>query len=135
MKRLLHIPFLIAMFLLPAAAQGASRTQDYLQDLVRLSGILGGAHGLRVSCSGQTDQYWRSQMSQLLAIEAPTSSVLRTSMVDAFNRGYMIESDRNGVCTQATVRAEAAYAAEGRAVSDRLAEANLPPRPESQRRR
>jgi len=97
------------------------RDQAYLRDAVRLAGVLGSAHGVRYVCRGETDQYWRSHMIELLTLEAPNRGALRTAMVDAFNTNFSETQRRFPYCDQNTVAAEERYAAEGRDLSDRLA--------------
>ena len=130
MKRLL-----LALLLLvhTASATAQVRSQDYIRDLVELAGILGGAHAIRVACNGRGDQYWRERMSGLLALEAPEQSPLRRSMVDAFNRTFSFESERRLVCDSEAGDGEAAYAAQGRIIADRIAARLLPKLPASQR--
>ena len=121
----------VSALLLPASAQ--VRTQEYLRDLVQLSNVLGGAHAIRVACNGRNDQYWRGHMMNLLNLEAPDRSQLRSSMVDAFNRAYQVESARHPTCDSDAVAAEAAYSTQGREISDRLAQSLLPKKAPSQR--
>lgn len=127
--------FLVALLILlhTASASAQVRSQDYIRDLVELAGILGGAHAIRVACNGRGDQYWRERMSGLLTLEAPEESPLRRSMVDAFNRTYSFESERRLVCDSAARDGEAAYAAQGRIIADRIAARLLPKRAASQR--
>lgn len=123
---------LIALSLcVPAAAaqaSGLTRSPDYLRELIQLSGILGGAHGIRSVCSNETDGFWRARMIALLALEAPDPGPLRRSMVEAFNRAWEMETARHPACTQDATAAEAAFAEQGLALSDSLARALLPRR-------
>ena len=53
-----------------AAAQDAAPRPSgqawYQQQLVDLAGVLGGAHYLRILCSGRGDQRWRDYMRGIL---------------------------------------------------------------------
>ncbi|MEM9738707.1 MAG: TIGR02301 family protein [Pseudomonadota bacterium] len=115
---------------IPASAQDGLplRNQTYLRDTVRLAGVLGSAHGARFVCNGEGDQYWRAHMIELLTLEAPDRSNLRTSMVDAFNTSFSEATRRFRYCDQNTVEAEKRYAAEGRDLADRLAAYYFPNR-------
>lgn len=117
----------------PAASQTRPNTQGYARDLVELSDTLGAAHGIRNLCNGEADQYWRTRMIDLLSLEAPTQSRLRASMVAAFNDGFTRSTGRYQTCSTDAVAAETRYAADGRAISDRLAEAWMPQRPDARR--
>lgn len=104
------------------------RDQNYLRDVVSLSRVIGSAHAIRITCNGVDDQYWRSYMQQLLGLESPNRSSLRTSMVEAFNRGYQLEERRHRFCDDDALAAEAAYAAQGRELSEDLAAHYFPRR-------
>ena len=99
-----------------------------MRDAVQLADVLGAAHGVRYVCNGADDQYWRGHMIDLLTMEAPQRGALRSSMVRAFNSAFSDARQRYRVCDQRTVDAEAALAAEGRDLSDRLAAYYLPRR-------
>ena len=103
-----------------------TRSQDYLRDVVSLSSTLGSAHAIRLLCNGRDDQYWRVYMQELLGVEAPYRSRLRSSMVDAFNNAFQAESTRRRQCDEAAVSAEKMYASTGQQLANALAEANLP---------
>lgn len=133
MKRALATALALFVCASFGAASAQARSQDYLRDLVELSGILGGAHAIRAACNGRDDQYWRERMSGLLELEAPEPSPLRRSMVDAFNRTFSFESERRLVCDSSARDGEAAYAAQGRMLADRMATRLLPKRAASQR--
>ncbi|MEO9969477.1 MAG: TIGR02301 family protein [Hyphomonadaceae bacterium] len=98
-----------------------SRDQAYFRNLTRLSAVIGSAHAVRVACNGVDDQYWRSYMQQILGLEASERGNLRSSMVDAFNRGYQQGERRSSRCTAESARIEAEYAREGKRLSDALA--------------
>ncbi|MEM7663783.1 MAG: TIGR02301 family protein [Pseudomonadota bacterium] len=126
---------LICSTVAPVLAQSSAgrqglpdRGQAYMRDLVSLSEIMGSAHALRVACNGVDDQFWRSYMQQLLGLEAPSRSSLRSNMVDAFNRGYQSEQRRTRGCNAQTAATEAQYAERGRDISERLAAHYFPKR-------
>ena len=105
-----------------------TRDQTYIRNVVSLSSTLGSAHAIRLLCNGRDDQYWRGYMQELLGVEAPYQSRLRSSMVSAFNEAYSAESARRSGCDQAAVSAEKVYATTGKRLADELAQANLPSR-------
>lgn len=102
------------------------RSQDYIRDVVALSSTLGSAHAIRTLCNGRDDQYWRGYMQELLSVEAPYQSRLRTSMVDAFNDSFEAESRRRRACDESAISAEKIYASTGQRLSNSLAADNLP---------
>ncbi len=108
-----------------AAAQRA-RSQDYLQTVIDLSGVLGKAHAMRVACNGNSDQYWRRYMVSLLDLESPHNGGLRSSMINSFNSGFSIASADHEVCSNLSIADEKKYAEEGRRLSNELSTANIP---------
>ena len=102
------------------------RSQNYMRDTISLAGSLGGAHAARVTCNGRGDQFWRKYMQELLALEAPSRDALHRAMVDAFNNTFSRERATHNVCNQDAINAEGVHAAEGRRLSDRLAEHYFP---------
>jgi len=111
---------------LSAQGQSTVRSQDYFRDVTALAEVLGKAHAVRVVCNGRNDQYWRSYMLRLLELEAPYQGGLRRSMVNGFNAGFSWGNDTHRVCDGNAANAEKAYAAEGRDLSARLVQANIP---------
>ena len=109
-----------------ASAQTTVRSQDYFRDVTALAEVLGKAHAIRVVCNGRNDQYWRSYMLRLLELEAPYQGGLRRSLVNGFNAGFSWGGDMHRVCDGSAANAEKAYAAEGRDLSARLVQANIP---------
>lgn len=107
-------------------AQSSVRSQDYFRDVTALAEVLGKAHAIRVVCNGRNDQYWRSYMLRLLELEAPYQGGLRRSLVNGFNAGFSWGGDMHRVCDGNAANAEKAYAAEGRDLSARLVQANIP---------
>mgnify|MGYP001795641683 CR=1 FL=1 len=116
----------LAMPILPAQGQSTVRSQDYFRDVTALAEVLGKAHAIRVVCNGRNDQYWRSYMLRLLELEAPYQGGLRRSLVNGFNAGFSFGGDLHRVCDGNAANAEKAYAAEGRDLSARLVQANIP---------
>jgi len=110
------------------SAYGQSRvpSQDYYRDVTTLAEVLGKSHAIRVVCNGRNDQYWRSYMLRLLELEAPYQGGLRRSLVNGFNAGFSWGSDLHPVCDANAVSAEKTYAAEGRDLSARLVQSNIP---------
>ncbi len=111
---------------LQANSQSLVRSQDYFRDVITLSETLGKAHAVRVACNGRNDQYWRSYMQRLLELEAPYQGSLRRSMVNGFNAGFSWGNGLHEVCDSQAVSAEKIYAAEGRDLSARMVQANIP---------
>lgn len=110
----------------PQGDYSDARSQDYLRDVISLASTLGSAHSIRVLCNGRNDQYWRGYMQELLGLEAPYQSRLRSSMVDAFNSAYSAEAARRSGCDQGAVSAEKVYASTGERLANSLVQANLP---------
>lgn len=133
---LIALPALASLTLVPAPTAhgqyqaegeyGDVRSQDYLRDVISLSSTFGSAHAIRVLCNGRNDQYWRSYMQELLGLEAPFQSTLRSSMVDAFNSAYSSETARRSGCDAGAVSAEKVYASTGERLANALVQANLP---------
>ncbi len=111
---------------LEAESQGRTQSQDYYRDVTALAEVLGKSHAIRVVCNGRNDQYWRRYMLRLLELEAPYQSGLRRSMVNGFNAGFSWGSDLHPVCDSNAVSAEKTYAAEGRDLTARLVQSNIP---------
>ena len=128
-RRFLLAAAVLGLSLLPALqAHGQSRmpTQDYFRDVTSLAEVLGKAHAIRVVCNGRNDQYWRSYMLRLLELEAPYQGGLRRSLVNGFNAGFSWGSDLHPSCDSNAETAEKAYATEGRDLSARLVQSNIP---------
>jgi uncharacterized protein (TIGR02301 family) len=117
---------LVVLPALPAQGQSNVRSQDYFRDVTALAEVLGKAHAVRVVCNGRNDQYWRSYMLRLLELEAPYQGGLRRSMVNGFNAGFSWGGSLHSACDAEAATAEKAYAAEGRDLSARLVQANIP---------
>jgi uncharacterized protein (TIGR02301 family) len=110
------------------------RGPDYLRDASELASILGAAHAIRVGCNGNTDQYWRLYMLDMLAYEAPERSQLRSSLAGAFNDGYASAQRLFPFCDARAVAAEAGYAAQGQTIAGRLTQTYFPKDTASPRR-
>jgi len=104
----------------------ARRDQAYFRDAVALADALGSAHGVRYLCNGKSDQYWREKMIAMIDLEAPRRGTLRTSLVDAFNVAFTRTRRDYRICNTATIEAEAAFAAQGRTLAERLARHYFP---------
>lgn len=96
---------------LPAAAQNAQLTGParYQQQLVDLAEVLGGAHYLRILCSGRGDQRWRDYMRGVIDREPS----MRSALSDSFNDGYRNEAARFVECDAASRQTEAELRARG----------------------
>lgn len=95
--------------------------QTYEARLFELSRVLGGAHYLRILCTGRGDQTWRETMSRLIGLEAPDATARRAGMVDAFNQGYRAEEERFPECSPESQVVEAELKSKGRRLSQGLA--------------
>ena len=109
-----------------AHGQSMIRDQDYMRDVIALADTLGRAHGIRVLCNGNADQYWRRHMVRLLDMEAPNPGGLRQSMIEGFNAGFSYAGRIHRQCNSAATGADQEYAATGEAITNRLATANIP---------
>ena len=76
-----------------------------------LSKNLGQIHYLRTLCFGRNDQKWRRYAREMMQIEAPNNSELRSQFIRAFNAGYYLEQGRHTECS-AKVRVDVAALAE-----------------------
>lgn len=122
------IPALAALALAAAAPAFAQRGAEppqrgqawYNQQLVDLAEVLGGAHYLRITCSGRRDQRWRDYMRGVLDREPAMSDALR----DAFNNGYRNEQTRFPECNNASQQTEAELRARGMRIAGALSAQN-----------
>lgn len=124
--RLAAVSLIALLPVLPGHGQSTVRSQDYFRDVTALAEVLGKAHAIRVVCNGRNDQHWRSYMLRLLELEAPYQGGLRSSLVNGFNAGFSFGSDLHRVCNGSAINAEKAYAEEGRDLSARLVQSNIP---------
>ena len=112
----------LACLTAPAAVSQSTANGPVYQDkLIDLAGVLGRIHSIRVLCNGQSDQYWRNYMRNLLELEAPSPGYLRSRMVDNFNSSYTEEQAAQGSCSVSATRAETTLSERGRQISDSLA--------------
>ena len=103
------------------SAQDMTKSPVYQDKLVDLADVLGRIHSIRVLCNGQSDQYWRQFMRNLLDVEAPQQGYLRSRMVESFNTAYTAEQALRQSCTIEATQAETELSERGRALSDSLA--------------
>ncbi|MBL8551925.1 MAG: TIGR02301 family protein [Hyphomonadaceae bacterium] len=101
----------------PAAAQ---RVASYDEQLSELGRVLGGAHYLRILCTGRTDQRWRDFMREVMSREQARSSLLSA----AFNEGFRREESRFSVCGRDSQQMEAELRAQGLRLAGALAARN-----------
>lgn len=118
---------LLLALALGVATAGHALAQDrspaLRQSLIDLSYVLGEAHALRQACQGLQDQYWRSQMSEMMRTEQPDETLERR-LRESFNTGFATRQGQFPVCTPGARRAEAAAMARGRILASRLAQAS-----------
>jgi uncharacterized protein (TIGR02301 family) len=97
----------------PAAQTGEAW---YRQQLVDLSGVLGGAHYLRILCEGRGDQRWRDYMRGVITREPR----YERDLTAAFNQGYRDEEMRYDDCNREAQQSEAELRARGLRIADAL---------------
>ncbi len=112
---------LLTLWLLAPVSSAQESSAEYHDTLVELADVIGRAHSIRILCNGHSDQYWRDYMRNMLDLEAPSSSFLRSRMVDTFNAAYTSEQARFGQCTRQAVQEEADLGLKGKNLSERLA--------------
>jgi uncharacterized protein (TIGR02301 family) len=98
----------------PTAAQTGEAW--YRQQLVDLSGVLGGAHYLRILCEGRGDQRWRDYMRGVITREP----AYERDLTAAFNQGYRDEEMRYDDCNRDAQQSEAELRARGLRIADAL---------------
>ncbi len=105
-----------------AAAQAPTTADPRARaDLSRLAEVLGGAHYLRVTCQGRSDQRWRVLMVSLLDREGPPGDPKREDLIAAFNKGYRSYEARFPGCSEAARAQEADLRQRGEALARTLA--------------
>ncbi|MBI1407795.1 MAG: TIGR02301 family protein [Caulobacter sp.] len=102
----------------PAAAQDRSPAER--QTLVDLAYAIGESHGLRQTCNGPTDQFWRDRMVQLSDTEVPDAD-FDARLKQAFNSGFATRQSQFPTCTLESRKAELAVARKGEALAQKLA--------------
>ena len=110
----------VAVLALVAAAQAQERSPAERQGLVDLARVLGESHALRQACEGPRDQFWRSRMQRLLAVEAADQG-LKTRISVAFNAGYGSGRSLFPKCTDAAQAEARRIAGDGQKLSLKLA--------------
>ena len=105
------------------ALAGAAQAQDgggRQGHLVALSRALGESQALREACEGPKDQYWRSRMMRLLALEK-LEGAAGAPLTAAFNTGYSAAHQAYPDCGPESRRAEVDAAARGQQFAALLA--------------
>lgn len=104
----------------PAGAQGVDYAQR-ARDLEGLSRIFGELHHIRRMCNPRGEaEVWRNRMRRLIDLEQPQQA-LRDNMVAAFNTGFREGERRYAACDRDARDRAAALAADGDAMTRRLA--------------
>ncbi len=111
---------LAAALLLAGGPAAAQDSRSPISELRRLAEIMGGAHYLRITCAGRTDQTWRRMMVEFLDAEAPAEGARRAELVRAFNTGYTREERSYPFCDDSVRNREARLAGEGRTLAETL---------------
>lgn len=114
MRALVLIITLLAVT--PAATQ--ERPPAERQILGDLAYAIGESHALRQLCEGPGNQYWRDRMLRLTQVEQADAG-LDAQLRDRFNTGFAA-GQAAMVCGPESLRAEAAAAARGQALANRL---------------
>ena len=112
-------PVLVALLLTATPALAQVRPPAERQTLGELAYALGESHALRQLCMGPGDQYWRDRMLRLTEVEdsdASFDAVIR----ERFNTGYAAGRGEAQDCDAYSRRAEAAAAARGQALAQKL---------------
>lgn len=104
----------------PASSQDSERGRIYQDKLLDLADTLGRIHSIRVLCNGQSDQYWRDYMRNLLDLEAPESSFLRSKIVESFNGAYTSQQALMGECSAKALRSESELTTRGEQLAESL---------------
>jgi uncharacterized protein (TIGR02301 family) len=97
------------------------QVNNYDDALGGLSRVLGGAHYLRILCSGRGDQSWRAQMGRLMDLEGAPGTPRRALMAQEFNNGYREQEVQFSSCSPAAQAAEQGLKAKGARYSTALA--------------
>ncbi len=105
----------------PSFAQApADSSPSYEPQLLRLSEILGSVQFLRELCGTNEGSLWRDQMQALIDSGEP-DLVLRSKMIDRYNRGYESYRSVYRVCTEAARLSVDRYLQEGAQISEEIA--------------
>ena len=113
----------LAVAALAAAAVASARPvaalpgdPPYLEQLLRLSEILGALHHLRPLCGAAEGQLWRQKMGALLTAQDPSPDD-RRRLIERFNQSYRSLAEIHRSCTPAAAEIIDRYLAEGTRLS------------------
>ena len=109
---------LIIVLMTAAPALAQERPPAERQILGDLAYVIGESHALRQLCEGPGNQYWRDRMLRLTQVEQADAG-LDAQLRERFNTGFAAGQSA-AVCGPASLRAEAAAAARGQALANRL---------------
>jgi uncharacterized protein (TIGR02301 family) len=112
-------PALLALAMAAGPALAQDRPPAERQTLGELAYALGESHALRQVCRGPGDQYWRDRMLRLTQIEAGDPA-FDAAIRERFNTGYAAGQADAQNCGPYSRRAEAAAAARGQALAQKL---------------
>ncbi len=112
-------PIFLSLILVAGPALAQERTPAERQTLGELAYALGESHALRQICTGLNNQYWRDRMLRLTQVEDGDAS-FDAAIRERFNTGYAAGQAEGPDCDPATLRAEAAAAARGQALAQKL---------------
>jgi uncharacterized protein (TIGR02301 family) len=109
---------LIIALLSGAPALAQERPPAERQILGDLAYAIGESHALRQLCEGPRNQYWRDRMLRLTQVEQADAG-LDARLRDRFNTGFAAGQAATA-CGPESLKAEAAAAARGQALANRL---------------
>ena len=84
----------ITLVLFASTAQGQKPSSGASYPVAQLARVMGELHYFSFRCQGEEAQYWRTEMLNMLELEAPVRGPVRTRLIRAFNDGYG-EHDRH----------------------------------------
>lgn len=122
MKKPLFLLAMLSLVTWPAAAQDAIVAwQERDEDLVRLSGVLGGMHHLHRMCNPyEYDATYRDHMKDLVILEEPRQST-KDRMIAAFNDGFQSATGAYRGCSFEAREEMRRLADRGDVITNRLA--------------
>jgi len=94
---LIKLRFLLVLFTLLASGPAFAIDPPYQRQMERLAEIMGSLYFLQPLCSAGTED-WRSQMSELIALDEPDDD-RRQRLAGAFNNGYTAFARFHRACT------------------------------------
>ena len=104
----------------PAQAQAVAQADPpFMDDLERLSEILGSVHYLAALCSDTGTSPWRGEMQRLMEAEFK-DEVMRRRVVARFNTGYRSYASTHKACTGSAELTLNRFLDEGAEISDRV---------------